>query len=390
MYSLDKQRQKVTVFERSSVLWLNFRWEGKRYRLTTGLPNNKEGNKAALGIASQIESDLIFQRLTEERLYSYLGKESPNTVKVKSLSELWDEFVEYQKTQMEETTFKDSFKTARNIMTFLLSSEIDMECKSSVAKKSLEKYAVSTIQRFCNDLISFGNWLKRSGYRETNPYESIKKMLPALPKSKRAKKAYSEDEALAIVEAFRNNTFTHADSRYDDRHYADFVEFLLLIGCRPSDAAALTVGDIFQRQGAMYIRIDKAYSKGVLKGTKTGTIRVIKCNEAMERILTPHLERPRECLIFTAQLGGNIDTHNFTPRYTRRVVEALVKRGKVREYLGTYNCRHTAITRMVRSGIDPSTVGAICGNSPETIFEHYLQANENADLPGIEGDSAKW
>lgn len=374
----------MSIFERSNVLWLNFRWNGKRYRLTTGLPNNKEGNQAALGIASQIESDLIFQRLTEERLYSYLGKEVPNIIKPRSLAELWDEFVIRQQQRLEQTTFDGSFEVSRQIMRFLLNCPIDLESKPEVMRSLAEKYAASTTDRFLNDLIAFGNWLKENEYRQASPYEGIRKLLSGKrQQAGRTRKAYSEDEAVSIIEAFRNDTFTHPDSQFQDSHYADFVEFLLTVGCRPSEAIALTVGDVFQRQAETYFRIDKAYSKGVLKRTKTGTIRVIKCNEPLKRMLLPHLSRSPESLIFEGQKGAYIDLKNFTTRYMKRVIEALVKRGEVREYLATYNCRHTAITRMVRNGLDPATIGAICGNSPDVIFEHYVQANENANLPGI-------
>jgi Arm DNA-binding domain len=58
MYSKQNKRTIASTFDRNGVLWLNFRWEGKRYRITTGLPNTKEGNKAAQAIAQRIEVSL--------------------------------------------------------------------------------------------------------------------------------------------------------------------------------------------------------------------------------------------------------------------------------------------------------------------------------------------
>jgi site-specific recombinase XerD len=133
------------------------------------------------------------------------------------------------------------------------------------------------------------------------------------------------------------------------------------------------------------IRFSKSFTKGQLKGTKTGTIRIFPVNEQLEECLrkAPIYNNKDLDLVFPSFEGKYIDLHNFTNRVFKPVVKKLIELGEIENDLTTYSLRHTFITQMVRKGIDISTIANLVGNSPETILEHYLNANKGITLPDL-------
>jgi integrase len=382
-------RAKVSIYERNGVLWLNFTTQGKRWRVSTGLLANSDGQKAVRAIAGKVEFDIIFQQFSEERLNSYLGRKVDNDSERNNLLDIWIDFFDYQRDRVETTTFKDSLKTANNVLVSLkptllkLNNDGSLNLSEIIAELS-RTYSASTLSRVFDDFRACGNWAVQTKRLTLNPFESSKRLLPKQQKSNRSRRAFTDYEARAIINAFRSNRFLSMHSRYLHSHYADFVEFLFLTGCRPEDAIALIQSDLNERSSGLYISINKAYSKGVLKTTKTGISRTFRCNESLERILRPKMSfhlRTVNNLLFPSHEEGYICLRDFTRRCWRKVVLQLTALGEVREYLPTYHARHTAITRMLRDGLDPATIGLICGNSPEVIFKNYAQGNEDVTIP---------
>jgi integrase len=54
------------------------------------------------------------------------------------------------------------------------------------------------------------------------------------------------------------------------------------------------------------------------------------------------------------------------------LVTRLVEQGLISVYLVPYSTRHTFITLQAQNGIDIPLLAAICGNSTEVIYRHYL------------------
>jgi integrase len=71
------------------------------------------------------------------------------------------------------------------------------------------------------------------------------------------------------------------------KFYANYIEFLALTGFRPEEAIALTWDDLTaSSNGNLSIRVNKAHSKGELKGTKTNERRDFPCNAQLTKFLT--------------------------------------------------------------------------------------------------------
>jgi integrase len=78
-----------------------------------------------------------------------------------------------------------------------------------------------------------------------------------------------------------------------------------------------------------------------------------------------------------------IDLHNFLNRHWKPIVTALVKEGKIREYLPTYNTRHTFISLCLDAGIGVAQIAEWVGNSPEIILKNYAGAVRKVEVPSF-------
>jgi integrase len=197
---------------------------------------------------------------------------------------------------------------------------------------------------------------------------------------------YSKSEAKIILQAFRDGRFDNDNSAYTSAYYAQFVEFRIRTGCRPSEAIALTWDDIKDNGDKMQIVFNKRYTSGqLLKGTKNGVdARIFPCNKQMIEFIRSLPTIPNENnLVFPAYRGGYINGSKFFNSYWQPIIKSLFDIKAISKELAFYDLRHSFITWLVRDGIDIKTIATICGNSPETIMKYYLATNNDIELPEI-------
>jgi integrase len=166
-------------------------------------------------------------------------------------------------------------------------------------------------------------------------------------------------------------------------HYLPYVRFIFMTGCRPEDAIALKWKHISTDLSKIYFREALPSDTGIRGETKTGKSRVFPCNHSLQnflRELKPEVADP-EAIVFPSPSGKEIDTHNFLNRVWKPVVEALVRAGKVEQYLPQYNARHTFITLSIDHGLDAKDVACLVGNSPEIIYRNYAGSKRDLFVP---------
>ncbi|MBP0011309.1 site-specific integrase [Roseofilum sp. Belize Diploria] len=151
-----------------------------------------------------------------------------------------------------------------------------------VIPRLLDYYSVATLKRVVASLVAASNFAFFHGRIDESYWSRLKQQIPKEKKeSKRTKQAYSGTEIEAILDAFECDKYKPLSSQYPHSHYHYFVEFLILTGCRPGEACALTWDDIQDGK----IRFNKSYSLGILKSTKNGKRRYFPINERLRKCL---------------------------------------------------------------------------------------------------------
>ncbi|MDB9515301.1 tyrosine-type recombinase/integrase [Kamptonema animale CS-326] len=208
------------------------------------------------------------------------------------------------------------------------------------------------------------------------------------------KRHYSLAERDTIIKAFYESDKAAA------RHAATLIEFLFLTGCRHGEAFALRWKDVSIERG--YIRFSKSFNKqeGSTQRTKTKTVRMFKLypklTELLLRIQANSSKTDKNDLVFTLLSGNAYGSSNLSDywwqsdyKYTKKtgeethtiypgIVTTLANEGVINEYLVPYSTRHTFITLQVQDKVDVALLAAICGNSIEVIYRHYLGFDKSA------------
>ncbi|MEG4273795.1 MULTISPECIES: tyrosine-type recombinase/integrase [unclassified Microcoleus] len=356
---------------------LRWRALGRRFCLAIGRADTEAARIVAEGRAQEINADILFGRF-DESLAKYSQIHADRIAASKKgldLREVWEKYKIHQKYRAAKTTQKDNWRTVDLCLEKLTAEQLLLERSELLLPKLLQTYASGTIRRALASLNAACNWATEAKVIENNPYSRLTKQLPKNQQGDRSREIFTTAEIKKILAAFR------ADKAAS--FYADYIELLALTGFRPEEAIALSWDDLTAGEnGKLSIRVNKAHSKGELKNTKTGDRRDFPCNPQLTKFLANLPKIPNlHNLIFPSPKGGYIDQHNFSGRYWLPIVRELAVSKKIKQYLPCYNLRHSFITRLVREGLDVATIAKLAGNSPKMIFEHYLSANSDLELP---------
>jgi integrase len=213
-------------------------------------------------------------------------------------------------------------------------------------------------------------WALRRGRIKENPFEGMAADIKN--PQKRIINPFSNQERKLILKGFHKSGHSH---------YLHFVEFLLLTGCRPSEAIGLQQKHLYLED--KYILFSEAIVDGHReKSTKTNSQRRFPVNQQLAEILVERLDPSnREALIFPSPQGKPINLTKFREKQWVPVLTA-----QEINYRPVYNCRHTFITTCIRQQIPIPTIATWVGNSPEIILRHYAGfiESEVPDMGGVE------
>lgn len=372
---------------------LRFTYLKKRYCLTIG-KKSKTTFKAAKALAQQIDSDIVFNQFDTTLIkykpgyYSRKQEQEQKQVNIGlglTLDDIWESYKKATHSIKSETTQKSVWKDTERLINKLSVAAKKLNNIELFYEESFSYYSSGTLERFFQELHTALNWAIEKKLIEDNPLKGYRKKLPKRQTPNRVPSCFSVEEIECIILAFETNKFLSSKSnQYPHSHYTNYIKFLAYTGCRPEEAIALTKTDIKHKPDGSYILINKAYSKGILKTTKTNKSRTLKCNNQLIELLNIIQQDNTQCkLLFPSHTDNYIDQHNFLNRYWKPIVSKLVAIGEVSEYLPCYNLRHTWITILVRKGLDPATIANIAGTSTEMIVNHYLAAKNDIDIPEI-------
>jgi integrase len=300
-----------------------------------------------------------------------------------NLNDLWETYKETNKSRVAKTTIKKHWvQYERHYLGRTQQELLELDKAAEFIAHLLSRYSPGSILPiFSNCLHPSVNLAVKTGRVERNVYAAIS----IGKKGKKPIEAYEPHEVKAIVSAFYSDEYVKPSSVYPHSYYAPMIDFISLVGCRPSECHALSWDDIKRKNDRTYIRFNKAYSNGILlPHTKTYEIRLFPVNEQLKLLIEtmPIIENQHN-LLFPSVCLGYVNQKTFNRRYWKTVVNGLLEDGRLNKAFRPYSLRHSFITRLIREGFDIATVARISGNSPETIVKHYLAAKQDFDLPEL-------
>ncbi|NQE35196.1 hypothetical protein E5S67_02926 [Microcoleus sp. IPMA8] len=421
-----------------------------------GYRDNPEDWKRALQIAIALEGDLDhpeWEKLFDPTLAKYgLGGgkyakladvlQLPGTVQAKpeiTVGEMWEAYLEWKKTVVEETTFKVTFggtfsKAIKGIVWDETKRE-HSQCELNLARLSLsdkkdiisvlsdlslfkKSYLVSELNRafeFCKtkgvlvnpttenpftlDKFSTPTVTTQDKYAPKMVNGELKEWHEVLDEKdlENDKRAFAKEERDIIIKAFYAAPPSKA-------FYAPIIEFYFLTGCRTSEALPLTWNDIdFERN---LIRFSKSLGSSTrkVKETKTGETRIFyfsegsRLKEMLLKLKSESLNslvfpNKKGCFMSFTSIGENwigkkhkrvLGDGTNVEYYYPGIVRQLADEGKISCYLSPYHTRHTYITLTAHANSHNNNallhIATACGNSVDVILRHYLGVSEEAKI----------
>lgn len=233
-------------------------------------------------------------------------------------------------------------------------SDISVASAKVISQHLLRNSSRDSARRALQQLGAACNWAVERGELEANPFESLQ-----LKAQKKRPKVdpFSEGERDRIIAEFGRDPL--------HRHYAGFVRFLFLTGCRTSEAVGLRWGDV--EPG--FIKFCSPVVEGIrLNSTKTGEVRRFPINsqlrDLLESIRPDEVESDRP--VFTSKSGDLILPNNFLRRHWKPILEKVAI-----AYRPQYNTRHSFASLCLAKGESPAKVAQWIGDSVPTLMRYY-------------------
>lgn len=294
-------------------------------------------------------------------------------VDMRAVKALWGQYTEWKAQELAASTIAKDYRfVGRVIAKIPPDASSAREVAEWLRDPEGGAYSTESTRRILMQLGACYSWAMGMEFVTSNPWAALPK-IKAVRSPDRCK-AFTDREQEVILKAFRAQS----------PKYANWVEFLFRVGCRPSEAAALRWADI--SLDCKTIHISKARPIGVAEdqSTKTHTERTFTVGPKVQRLLK-QMRKAGPCLpqdrLFPARNNAPFNYSNFLRRYWEPIVNELVARGEVRQYLPQKNCRHTKGTALHQAGIPVKDASAILGNTPKVFLSNYADRSRDLSCP---------
>lgn len=353
--------------------------------ISTGLQDTPENRKKAQKIAWQIEDD-ISSGTFDSTLATYKPQHHLTVVQAikaqpaLSLSELWEQYTEYRKPLIAETTLKIQYAAVRNHIAKLPTKTLSDAVQ--IRDFLVGKLSNDAARRTLTQISACCDWGVDSCLISSNPFHGMAQKIKVVKNETDIIDPFTAEERDIIIKAFEEH------SLYS--YYVPFVKFLFMTGCRTGEAVGLQWKHISADCRTITFSESVSTQLKIRKDCKTHQSRKFPCNASLQALLLsikPNTCNP-EALVFPSKKGGVIRSGHFIDsawkgRSDRNdgIVTKLVKEGKISRYRTQYNTRHTFITQCLEAGVSVVQVAKWAGNSPEIIMKHYAGITAHVQVP---------
>jgi integrase len=329
--------------------------------LYIGLPHSIANRKAASIQASQIELDMASGNFDPS-----LVKYKPQKQESISVSDLFEQFVEYKRREIEPATLAKYLGLEKHVSAFF-KNKTCVSVSESVAEKfrdgllsdrSLEPVTVRERIVMMN---ACWEWGQKKKLVLENPWEEVK--VSVAPKQR--PDPFTLKEIESIVQKFRSSP--------NLKHFLDYVEFKFGTRLRTGEAAAWRWRHCSSECDRIWI--GETLKNGNRKAAKRNKDRTVPLTPRLQQLLLdrrPENWQPDDP-IFTSVEGcamayrpASYDAKNFCNRYWK---PALAELGI--DYRKPYNTRHTLISHGLEAGMNPVAIAALTGHDDRESYRSF-------------------
>lgn len=344
----------VVIQSRGDRLRLIWRYGGNRYFLSLGLPDTPMGRAKAELKAKQIERDIYAEQF-DSTLEKYRAVASGGQATVVGV---FERFMESKALNVDPRTM-DKFSALRTRLTqHFKTRRVDaigeLEAGQFINWLLTVQKPVTAMDRLAT-LKECWTWANRQGLVGENVWANLK----IKPQPEQKPRPFTLEEIQKIITGFRGDRYYSP--------YANYVEFLLLSGCRPGEAAGLRWRHLTTDCSEMWI--GEIMTRGrVQKTVKRGRDRTVPLPARLQSLLMgmrPENPDPDD-LVFKSPKGNSIEARFFQTRAWKKMLGKLGIK-----YRKPYITRKTLISHGLEQGISPTEMAELVGNTPQTIYKHY-------------------
>lgn len=374
--------RKINLINNNGSIQLRFSVQGKKYGLNPVLKGRYGDPKdmvLAEAMATKIEYDIL-AGVFDPTLRRYKPKQVLEPIKEKPTSfsdlalplddatgliKVWDVWVASLNLPMQ--TKANHYNCIRQMIIKCQPLLYDVDWLVTA------NLAASTFNKRLGYLNACFKWALKCQIVDTNPYAELK----SKKQMKDRIQPFTEAEIHLILEGFEQKF----------PHYKPFVTFLLLTGCRPSEAIGLLWKHVNFVRSEVTIceslsrdRTGNGY-RTVRKTTKTGIVRHLNMSNALIKLFSQLPRKAPNELVFTSAKGCSISLDNFREDW-RVVLNACGV-----EYRKPYTMRHSLISYAIEQGIPITGVAYIAGHvDTRMVMQTYGHLINRPDLPEIRWD----
>lgn len=238
-----------------------------------------------------------------------------------------------------DANYKLAYKQCSQLHAMQMRKILRSDYQAAIIALEVQGKSKSTCNKLRVLFSQLGRWAMEEGITLTNPAED----LTTVAKQKSTREIFTEEDIKAIKKS--------------KLHAADIALILISCGCRP--------GELFS------VPLINCREDHFIGGSKTdaGRNRVIPVGpdgiEAYKRLRTNAIADGGSLLI-DGYSGQNKTAPNFTKRDWRDLMEEIGRQG-----MTPYSCRHTFITRAIRSGVELPVLESIVGHVDRETTKIY-------------------
>lgn len=281
-----------------------------------------------------------------------------------TLEELWNAFVEERSISLCPTSLTSDYNQVGKWLTRCPIQDFQ-EAKKIMMWVLKEKPTLSS-RRVAMYLKTMYKWAAQEdiNYISKNPLASFK--MPKAPQKDEEIVVIPRNEVDIVINALaQKRTYRSVD-------WAAYTEFMLQTAMRTGEVRALEWKDI--KENKILVHQNYTLTHGLKDSTKTNKKRWVPLNSKCREILNRCANDERFIFPWDRVAFQSYFRKKLQPLHQKKLISHLYR---------PYDCRHTAISYWIESGIPVPQVATWAENTSEIIFKHYCNTTKEYEMPEL-------